>query len=185
MTKPVYKYPEFITDITLEKTEGKRYWLKLVFDESKKETISVVLKNPSRADETVSDKTVYNVSSYIYNNRYKYPEFKDVGSIIIVNLIPHYQTYSNQLEPLYDEIINQKNLDTIKKITRESNKVLIAWGNAPKGLYTEYELLKSHILSILSDNKNNVFYVDKLSKEGNPKHGQIWGYDDAIIPFTL
>lgn len=45
--KPIYKYPEFITNITLEKTDTKRYWLKLVFDESKKESIGVVLKNHS------------------------------------------------------------------------------------------------------------------------------------------
>ncbi len=97
MTKPVYKYPEFITNITLEKTNTKRYWLKLEFDESKKEAVGVILKNPSRATKEVSDKTVYNVSSYIYRNGIKYPEFKNVGSIIILNLIPHYQTYSNQL----------------------------------------------------------------------------------------
>ena len=51
MTKPMYKYPDFITDITLEKTDSKRFWLKLVFDESKKETVAVVLKNPSQSQQ--------------------------------------------------------------------------------------------------------------------------------------
>lgn len=182
MTKPVYKYPDFITNITLEKTDTKRYWLKLVFDESKSDSIVVILKNPSRADKSVSDKTVYTVSSYIYKNRDKYPEFHDVGSIIILNLIPHYQTYSNQLEPLKNDIIDQENLDTIKRITSESSNVIIAWGNHPQGLYEEYETLKNHVMDILSRNNNKVLYVDKMSKAENPKHGQVWGYKNALIP---
>lgn len=184
MTKPVYKYPEFITDITLEKTDTKRYWLKLKFDESKKETITIILKNPSRADKTVSDKTVYNVSSYIYKNRYKYPEFKDVGSIIILNLIPLYQTYSDLLEPLKNDIIDPENLNTIKRITSESSNVIIAWGNHPRGLFKEYEELKNNVADILSKNNNRVLYVDKLSKANNPKHGQVWGYSDELISLS-
>ena len=106
MTKPVYRYPDFITYISLEKTDTKRYWLKLQFDESKNETVTIILKNPSRANKSVSDKTVYNVSCYIYKNRDKYPEFKNVGTIVILNLIPNYQTYSDQLELLKNEIID-------------------------------------------------------------------------------
>jgi len=181
MTKPVYKYPDFITDITLKKTDTKRYWLKLVFDKTKKETIAVILKNPSRADKNVSDKTVYNVSSYIFKNRDKHPEFKDVGAIVILNLIPNYQTYSDQLEPLRNEIIDPVNLAVIKRFTSQDNNVIIAWGNHPRGLFNEYEQLKNSVMNILSQNNNKILYVDKLSMAGNPKHGQIWGYADRLI----
>jgi len=180
MTKPVYKYPDFITNISLEKTDTKRYWLKLVFDATKNETLVVVLKNPSRANKEVSDKTVFNVSSYIYKNRDKYPEFKGVGTIVILNLIPNYQTYSDQLEPLKDEIIDQKNLAVIKRFTGQSKNVIIAWGNHPKGLYKEYEELKTNVTDILSENNNKVLYVDKLSKAGNPKHGMVWSHKDEL-----
>jgi hypothetical protein len=44
----------------------------------------------------------------------------------------------------------------------------------PKGLYKEYEELKETTPDNLKVNKNNVFHVDKLSKNGNPKHGQVW-----------
>lgn len=180
MTKPVYRYPDFITDITLEKTVDKRYWLKLVFDESKKESIACILKNPSRANKEVSDKTVYNVCNYIYRNGDKYSEFKDVGTIVILNLIPYYQTYSEQLEPLREEIIDPENLDTIDRFTKKSRIVIIAWGNHPKGLLKEYEELKTSVMDVLSSNENKVFYVDKMSLSGNPKHGQIWGYKDTL-----
>ena len=180
MTKPVYKYPDFITDITLEKTDTKRYWLKLKFDESKKEAIAVILKNPSRADNFVSDKTVYNVSSYIYKNRNRYPEFKDVGEIVILNLIPIYQTYSEKLEPLKDNVIDQNNLDHINRFSSQCNNVIIAWGNHPQGLFKEYEELKNKVMNILSANNNKVIYVDKLSKADDPKHGMVWSHKDVL-----
>jgi hypothetical protein len=184
MTKPVYRYPDFITNISLEKTDTKRYWLKLQFDESKNETVTIILKNPSRANKSVSDKTVYNVSCYIYKNRDKYPEFKNVGTIVILNLIPNYQTYSDQLELLKNEIIDSENLAVIKRFTSQCNYVIIAYGNHPKGLYKEYEELKTSVMDILSENNNKVFYIDKMSNLGNPKHGQVWGYkDDMILKF--
>ena len=180
MTKPVYRYPDFITKITLEKTESKRFWLKLEFDESKNESIVVILKNPSRANKEVSDKTVFNVSSYIYKNKNKYPEFQDIGSIVILNLIPNYQTYSDQLEPLRNEIIDFQNLHTIDRFTKKSVNVIIAYGNHPRGLFKEYEELKIKVMDILSVNNNKVLYVDKMSKANNPKHGQIWRYKDPL-----
>ena len=61
MKKPVYRYPSFVKKVELEKTGNKRFWLELVIDESKDESIVVILKNPSRANKEVSDKTVYNV----------------------------------------------------------------------------------------------------------------------------
>lgn len=181
MTKPVYRYPDFITSISLEKTDSKRYWLELVYDESKDESLVVILKNPSRANKEISDKTVYNVSSYIYKNRNRYPEFKHIGSIVILNLIPYYQTYSDQLEPLRNEIINHQNLKTIDRFTKKSTNVIIAWGNHPKGLLKEYEELKASVMNILSVNNNKVLYVDKMSKANNPKHGQVWGYKDLLF----
>lgn len=38
-----------------KKTADKRYWLNLIIDETKKEDIIVILKNPSRANENISD----------------------------------------------------------------------------------------------------------------------------------
>jgi len=180
MKKPVYNYPNFVKKVELEKTKDKRFWLKLTIDESKRETIIVILKNPSRANKEVSDKTVYNVLSYLYKNRDKYGVLSNVKSVIIVNLIPHYQTYSNKLESLKNDVVCADNLDTIKRVTAENSNVLIAWGNPPKGLCEEYKTLKNRVLKILSDNDNKIFYVDKFSFLGNPKHGQIWGYSDQL-----
>ena len=180
MKKPVYNYPDFVTDVTLNKTDTKRYWLKLNIDDTKDETIIVILKNPSRANKTISDKTVYNVSQYIFRNRVSNPILEDIGTIIILNLIPNYETYSEKLAELEHGIISKENLNIIEELTAQHNKVIIAWGNAPKGLKKDYDILRERTLEILNKNENSVFYVDKLSKQFNPKHGQIWGYADEL-----
>jgi len=185
MKKPIYKYPSFVKNVELEKTDDKRFWLKLTIDETKKDSIVVILKNPSRANKEVSDKTVYNVSNYIYRNQDKYDFLEDVGSLIIVNLIPHYQTYSDQLKVLSNDVICTENLRVIDDITKQNSKVIIAWGNHPSGLYKEYETLKSEALQILAKNNNEIFYVDKLSAAGNPKHGQIWGYKNDLLKYPF
>ncbi len=180
MKKPVYKYPDFVKKVELEKADDKRFWLKLLINESKSESIIVILKNPSRANKEVSDKTVYNVSNYIFRNQERYDVLKNVGSIIILNLMPHYQTYSNKLEALKNDVVCAENLATIKRITSENSKVIIAWGNHPSGLFNEYEALKVQVMKTLLENSNKVFYVDKFSIAGNPKHGQVWGCENKL-----
>jgi len=185
MTKPVYKYPSFIKKVELENTDNKRFWLKLLIDETKKDSIVVILKNPSRANKEVSDKTVYNVSNYIYRNQDRYDVLKGVGSLIVVNLIPHYQTYSEQLKELDNGVICAENLRAIDAVTKKNSIVIIAWGNHPAGLFKEYETLKTKVMNILSNNSNEIFYVDKLSAVGNPKHGQVWGYENMLLEYTI
>lgn len=181
MKKPIYKYPDFVSKVELKSENGKRYWLNLKIDENKKDGITVILKNPSRADKIVSDKTVFNVSNYIHRNRENYPEFKNVGEITILNLMPNYMTESSGLKEFKETIIDRENIRTINEFCGKNRNVIIAWGNHPSGLFKEYEKLKNETKKILTENQNQVFYVDKLSKYGNPKHGQIWAYANELI----
>ena len=68
-----------------------------------------------------------------------------------------------------------------KRILRKKWKVITAWGNHPSGLYEEYEELKKLMKQILTNNKNQVFYVDRMTNAGNPKHGKVWGYKNDLI----
>ncbi len=184
--KPVYYHPDFVTNVEFYGQEGvKRYWLKIEIDKSKKETIVVILKNPSRATKRVSDKTVFNVTNYIKFNVNGYPELSNIGNIVILNLIPNYETYSENLKKLNESIIDKENLKFIDKFSKENKRIIIAWGNAPKGLEKDYFDLKNSTLEILNKNKNSIFYVDKISKSGNPKHGQIWAYKNELKKFDL
>lgn len=183
MKKPIYKHQDFIINKTYERTDSKRYWLELTINNDCTENIIVIMKNPSRATLEVSDKTVFNVCNYIFKNKNNRAELKNIGKIIILNLIPYYETYSKELVVLKDKIIDFANLETIKKYTSNNSRVLIAWGNHPAKLYKEYELLKREVFQILKDNNNQVYYVDKLSAAGNPKHAQIWGYENELKKF--
>ena len=180
MTKPTYYYPDFVKEVSLRKTDTKRYWLKLKIQDTKTEEITVILKNPSRADNIHSDKTVYNVSSYIYRNRDTIKELNAIGSITILNLMPHYLTDSGKLIEFKDSLIDQENIRTLKNVCKNNQKVIIAWGNHPKGLYDEYEQLKEIVMQILVDSDNEIFFVDRMTKAGNPKHGQVGAYHNKL-----
>ncbi len=120
---------------------------------------------------------------YVYKNREKYTVLKKVGTIIFLNLIPFYETYSDQLKTLGLNLIDKKNQDIIIEITSKHKNVIVAWGNHPKGLSEVFDQLKKSTIDILRKNKNNVFYVDKLTKNGNPKHGQVWSYSNELLSF--
>lgn len=180
MSKPIYKHQSFIINKEFYRTENKRFWLELTFNKSNKENLVIIMKNPSRATLEVSDKTVFNVCNYVFLNKNNRTELKNIGKIIILNLIPHFETYSKELITFKKEIIDLENLNFIKNFTSTNSKVIIAWGNHPSGLFSEYETLKGNVFEILKNNKNQVYYVDKLSKKGNPKHAQVWGYENVL-----
>lgn len=184
MKKPSYNYPDFVSKIELKSENGKRYWLNLEIDKNKIDRIIVILKNPSKADKLISDKTIFNVSNYIYKNREKYLELKNVGQITILNLMPNYLTDSSGLQEFKETIIDQENINTLNDFCGKNKNVIIAWGNHPNGLYKEYEKLKAETIKILTKHKNQVFYVDKLTNAKNPKHGQVWGYENELIKIT-
>lgn len=180
MKKPIYKHQDFIINKEYERTESKRYWLELTINKECSENIIVIMKNPSRATLEVSDKTVFNVCNYIFLNKNDRAELNNIGKIVILNLIPFYETYSKELIALKDEIIDYANLEVIRKYTSKDSRVIIAWGNHPDKLYKEYEILKQEVFQIFKENNNDVYYVDKLSAAGNPKHAQIWGYENEL-----
>jgi hypothetical protein len=185
MKKPTYKHQDFIINKNCERIEQKRYWLELTINKDCTENIIVIMKNPSRATLEVSDKTVFNLCKYIFLNKNNKAELKNIGKIIILNLIPFYETYSKELIALKDKIVDSVNVETIRKYTSNDSRVIIAWGNHPDKLYDEYEILKQEVFQILKENNNEVYYVDKLSAAGNPKHAQIWGYENELIKFEL
>lgn len=186
-TKPTYKHQDFVLNTEDERVEkeNKRLWLSLRIEEKSEEGILVILKNPSRATKDISDKTVFNVTNYIHKNKRTYPPLENIGMIIIANLIPYYETYANLLATSRQQIIDEQNQRTIAQLASMHKNVIIAWGNHPKGLHAEYEELKRNVFGILRMNGNNVFHVGKISRIGNPKHGQVWGYKDELSEFIF
>ncbi|GMU87415.1 MAG: hypothetical protein AMXMBFR48_26560 [Ignavibacteriales bacterium] len=179
--KPVYLHPGFVLrPVTLKRTEEKRYWLRMQFDNGGDKTVVVILKNPSRATGEVSDKTVFNVANYIYKNSKSNLALKGTGSVVILNLIPAYETYSERLKTRNEALADGVNLKYLSRFAKKADVIISAWGDAPKGLEGEYTRLRDEVVKLLSGTGKVIYYVDKLSKKGNPKHGQIWGYADKM-----
>ena len=182
---PKYDYPDCVDKDNIYSNDNgvNRIVLKIPLkDKDKdKESIVVILKNPSKANISKSDKTINNVINYIVANKSKYTALNNVGEIIILNLIPIYATKPSALKPLGVTIIDCDNLKAIDDITKKHNNVIVAWGNITL-LTKEYNVLKYLTLCILKRNKNKLFSVGNLTKKGNPKHGQVWKMKDALIP---
>jgi len=119
MTKPFYKHPQFVieTEDKRIENENKRLWLSLTIDTNLKDAVLVILKNPSRATKEISDKTFFNVTNYVYRNKNKYEHLKDIGRIVILNLIPFYQKNYELLASSNLNIIDNENLQTIKEFS--------------------------------------------------------------------
>jgi hypothetical protein len=117
----------------LTKQIASVFWLRLIIDESKtEEDIIVILK--TQAEPTKKFLIRPYIMSLAISIRDKYDALKDIGSVIILNLIPHYETYSNKLLPLKSEVICE-NLSTIHRLSGEHSRVVIAWGDHPAGLF--------------------------------------------------
>ena len=121
MRKPIYKYPYFGIAVDLCKKDGMCFWLKIIIHESKA-------------------KTVYNVSSYIYHHLDKSDALKGVGSRISRNFIPHYETYSNKLEPLKNEVFCAETFSASHRLSGEYSRVFIARGDHPSGIFMSLKL---------------------------------------------
>lgn len=181
MSKPVYHHPAFVIETSDLRTDEKRYWLKLKISDTENENIIVILKNPSRATKDISDKTIFTLTNYIYKNRNNYDVLKDVGYITILNLIPYFETYSDNFAKNKVKVFDEENMKLLKEFTANTKNIITAWGNAPSGLFADYEKIKLTVYEILKSNKNNIYFVDKHSIDGNPKHAQVWSYQDKLI----
>jgi len=181
--KRIHKYPDFIIVKRYLQQNGKRYFLELEFDNDKPGSIVVILKNPSKATDKYSDHTVNRVSNFIYKNRRNYDMLRDIGKVVILNLTPFYETESHKLKNLTETIIENKNLMTIDKYLQQHKTVIIAWGDHPRYFYEEYQNLKEKVFDIFKRYKNEVYYVNSFSLQGNPRHGQVWGYTNELLRY--
>lgn len=114
-----------------------RYKLTRIWDENKKKA-TVIMLNPSKANELKTDKTVMNVTNFLIDNRY--------GGIIIVNLFSYMTTYPNELKNRNEdyEKLNEK---YILEAFEEADTIIIAWiRNGQKYIKDEKEKIESKLV---------------------------------------
>ena len=103
------------------------------------DTVCVIMQNPSTANEYMADKSVQFLEKLIFKE--SYPEFRQVGRIVIVNQFAYIQTHNFEGLP---EHIGTKNDRIIKEAIEGADIVLLAWGKN-----NCYEFRKEKIYSML------------------------------------
>lgn len=184
------EYPSFI-DVGLIKgkfdQEGnRRYILTIPFSKKPSKMALAILKNPSKATEKESDITVNRIISYIHKN------LKEIDMVIIANLFVYCSTNAKELNLIVDDkgkdyvIGNDKSSPfktdkLINEAIEKSLKIIIAWGNSNGIEKTLYKWRVKQIFKLLEGRE--LFYVKKITKKGNPLHGQSWGYDYELLKY--
>lgn len=177
---PVYQYEKYVEKskivINPKQSRAYRYSLYIPFkytgdkDEGAKCAL-VIMKNPSKANTQVSDKTINNVLSFCYK-KYK--------GVYLGNLYPTYGTNPNKLSKsispsCYNEKM-KKNREILLELIDKVDDVIIAWGsNDMNGKYSEdYDKNIAYVTNILRQNEKNIMAV-RFKTSTYPWHPRNWG----------
>ena len=177
-----HAYPDFARVLDIDEHECRRYSLEIAFGASGGGALMVIQKNPSRAGAQVSDHTVNRVLRYLHHHRGETPWLHTIGKVVFLNLIPWYETYSENLLRIPQALADPRNLRTIAGFASTGGPCIVGWGNPPKGLTAPYEALAARVLDMLRDAGNPVFHVGDLTRLGHPRHGQYWAYRQPLLP---
>jgi len=160
-------------------------YIRSLINEDRLKTLTVILKNPSSADEKRSDATIRKVETYVWRR------FPDVRYLHILNIFAFRATdaveVNERLKSKSDlAVIGIDDDQFFRSTLARTDYLICAWGG-PSGIdqarYTaRIDAVKSLILEHYS---GPVFQVcgSQLTKE--PLHGLMWGYNYDLKPFTL
>lgn len=122
----IHKFPDFVDTGTMNSAgdNANRYLLKIPFYKSPTvRPLCIILKNPSQATTTVSDRTINKVLKYAFQNGY--------GSVCILNLFPYRSTDPKRLSvfyssPSFSSVMAQNFMTIFNEC--QGNDVVFAWG---------------------------------------------------------
>ena len=148
-------------------------------------TMTVILKNPSSADEKRSDSTIRKVETFVWKN------FPDVRHLRILNIFAFRATDAVEVnERLRSfqaiEVAGAENDSFFRSTLAGSDYLICAWGG-PSGIdQTHYrarieavkELIRAHF-------SGPVFNISGSQATKEPLHGLMWGYDYELKPFLI
>ena len=160
-----------------------RYLLTIPYNsgEQRTEVVSVILKNPSSADEKSADTSVNRIENYVYRN------FCRCRELHILNLFAYRATDLEELQKkINQESINSaigpKNDCFLKISFHSSTYIIVAWGD-PGGKINEdhYRYRVEQVHQLLQP------YSDKLREviSPYPRHALRWAYEHENIHYQI
>ncbi len=179
-----------IDSITADFSSDKKYrytlrmrYMKSLMDQDRSKTLTIILKNPSSADERRSDSTIRKVETYVWQ------KFPDVVQLNVYNLFAYRATDAVELRKLMIENdlitgVGNENDHFLKELLKESEYLICAWGG-PSTIKKEfYQSRINQVKQIVKENYSGPAYHVKGAKETTePLHGLMWGYEYELLKF--
>ena len=181
-----------INSITALFSSDKKYrytlqmeYLPDLMDEQRNKTLTVILKNPSSADERRSDSTIRKVETYVWQ------KFPDVKTLNIYNIFAFRATDAIELQQLMQkgglsEGVGEENDNSLTKLLQRSDYLICAWGG-PSGINKDFYFSRIvRVKEIIGkDFSGPVYRVRGRKETSEPLHGLMWGYDYELISFPV
>lgn len=202
------KYPKFINIKEIEKIEDienqRLFKLTLPLKNSGEKRVLVITRAPKISEYNGENSMTIRIIKYIKRNMDEY--FKDIGFIDIVFLFPITEFDCSTLETalamegekfivgndgFFYECNIIKNDEVIFQAMIESNYIVLAWGEPPRGVKSIYDerikyLLKGYkLIKINTEDIKDMYVVGPLTTYGYPKHCLAWRESDELVPFDI
>ncbi|MFO7615674.1 MAG: DUF1643 domain-containing protein [Bacteroidales bacterium] len=148
-------------------------------------SVTVILKNPSSADEKRSDATIRKVETFVWQR------FPEASSLKIFNIFAFRATDAAEVNQRFLElgaqaIIGAENDRFLRQLLGETDYLICAWGG-PSGIRPAiYEERIARVKSVVREHFGGpVYQVCGRQDTREPLHGLMWGYDYELKPFDL
>ena len=139
------------------------------------QTVAIVMKNPSSADEYNADTTIRRVEEYVHRN------FQSAARLTVLNLFAYRATDPRNVEVArrlsgLDSIVGDGNDAAIAATVDASDDVILGWG-ARSGIdQRDYEKRVRQVAGILHPHRRKLWHVSDLTIDAHPRHALQWGY---------
>lgn len=130
-----------------------RYWLKRVWNEDKEIGVFIAL-NPSKATELKCDQTMCNINNLALQ--------WDWGGFYLLNLFAFMSTDKKQML-IAKNPIGEKNNEMIEKICKQSNNIVLSWGEEKPKLVKDRA---NDVVQILKKINTNILCLSENSGSG-------------------
>lgn len=161
-----------------EPAQPTHYRYQLVVQVGAGPALTVILKNPSRADATRRDPTVGKVEAWAWQHGF--------GTVIYLNLFAYRSPYPATLNQCsYREAVGPDNDVLIQRSLATAHVLVAGWGN-PNGIDpARYQQRIGEVLGLLRQQwRQPIGIIGALTKAGHPRHGLQWQGTASLSHWT-
>lgn len=198
-----FRYPKnhykHLLNSIYDKDGDRCFRIGISFDDKSGGKYLVIGRNPYRVQDGQCNKVTKRIFKYF---KLKICPEEKVRELIMVNLFAAHDLNSDMINRKLDKnykhyIVGNRgvigpgdvpirNDEVIKNAIRESQKIMLAWGEPIKGMETLYNERIESVLRILREcileakEEKKVFVVGEMSLRGYPRHPLSWSFRDNL-----